>query len=139
MTAYWLHGGAIVTRVKTLSDEFNAAVGRQLRAEIAAAGSSIAAMARDIAIARSALDNYVTGKRAIPVPVLYAVCATVQVAPHLVLARAEERLSADSAQGAGVLTPFRRRTNVAGTDDTIPEVAFDSSVGHERDTDDLYQ
>lgn len=139
MTAYWAQAGAIVTRVKTLSEEFNAAVGRQLRGEIAAAGSSIAAMAREIGIARSALDNYVTGKRAIPVPVVYAVCAKVQVAPHLVLARAEERLNADSAREAGVVTPFRRRTNVAGTDDTIPEVAFDSPVGHERDTDDLYQ
>jgi transcriptional regulator with XRE-family HTH domain len=139
MTAYWVRAGAIVTRVKTPSEEFNAAVGRQLRGEIAAAGSSIAAMARDIGVARSALDNYVTGKRAIPVPVVYAVCAQVQVAPHLVLARAEERLSADSARGAGTLTPFRRRTDVAGTDENIPEVAFDSPVGHERDTDDLYQ
>jgi len=54
--------------------------------------SSIAAMARSIGIARSALDNYVTGKRAIPVPVVYAVCADVGIEPHLLLARAEERL-----------------------------------------------
>lgn len=128
-----------MTRVKTPSEEFNAAVGRQLRGEIAAAGSSVAAMAREIGIARSALDNYVTGKRAIPVPVVYAVCAAIQVAPHLVLARAEERLGNDTEQGAGVLTPFRRRANVPRTDETVPEVAFGSPVGHDRDTDDLYQ
>ncbi|WEK60417.1 MAG: XRE family transcriptional regulator [Candidatus Microbacterium colombiense] len=125
--------------MKTPSEEFNAAVGRQLRGEIGAAGSSIAAMARDIGIARSALDNYVTGKRSIPVPVVYAVCAAVKVAPHVLLQRAEERLSTDSDQGAGVLTPFRRRRDVTGSGEDIPEVAFGSRVGHEGDTDDLYQ
>lgn len=140
MTASWLQAGAIVTRVKTPSEEFNAAVGRQLRAEIAAAGSSIAAMSREIGIARSALDNYATGKRSIPVPILYAVCAAVSVEPHIVLARAEERLSVDSAAAAGgVLTPFRRRPNVRTPREDIPEVAFDSRLGHDGDTDDLYQ
>lgn len=138
MTAYRLRGDAIVTRVKTLPEEFNAAVGRQLRAEIAAAGSSIAAMARTIGIARSALDNYVTGKRAIPVPVVYSVCASLRVEPHIVFARAEERLSVDSAGATGVLTPFRRRPDVRGPREDIPEVAFDSGLGHEGDTDDLY-
>ena len=58
MTASWLHRGAIVTRVTTPAEEYNSAVGRQLKAEIAAAGSSIARMARDIDLSRSALDNY---------------------------------------------------------------------------------
>jgi transcriptional regulator with XRE-family HTH domain len=129
----------MVTRVKTPAEEFNAAVGRQLRAEIAAAGSSIAAKAREIGIARSALDNYVTGKRAIPVPIVYSVCASLRVEPHIVFARAEERLSVDTGTAAGVLTPFRPRTNVGGIGEDIPEVAFDSALGHEGDTDDLYQ
>lgn len=137
MTAYCRRGGAIVTRVKTSAELFNAAVGRQLRAEIAAAGSSIAAMARDAGIARSALDNYVTGKRAIPVPVVYTICAIISVAPHIVLARAEERLSADTA--GGTVTPLRRRANVATLGQDVSEVAFDSRLPHERDTDDLYQ
>lgn len=137
MTAYCSRNGAIVTRVKTSAELFNAAVGRQLRAEIAAAGSSIAAMARDAGIARSALDNYVTGKRAIPVPVVYTICAIINIAPHIVLARAEERLSADMS--GGTVTPLRRRTNVATLGEDVPEVAFDSRLSHERDTDDLYQ
>lgn len=137
MTAYRLRAGAIVTRVKTPSEEFNAAVGRQLRAEIAAAGSSIAAMARTIGIARSALDNYVTGKRAIPVPVVYAVCASLRVEPHIVFARAEERLRVDNAGASGELTPFRR-PNVRGPREDVREVAFDSGLGHHGDTDDLY-
>lgn len=139
MTAYCLWAAAIVTRVKTSAELFNAAVGRQLRAEIAAAGSSIAAMARDAGVARSALDNYVTGKRAIPVPVVYTVCAIINVAPHIVLARAEERLRADTMSTPGIVTPLRRRTNVATLGEDVPEVAFDSPLTHERDTDDLYQ
>lgn len=129
----------MVTRVKTSAELFNAAVGRQLRAEIAAAGSSIAAMARDAKIARSALDNYVTGKRAIPVPVVYTVCAIINVAPHLVLARAEERLNADTSGLSAVVTPLRSRADVPTPGQTMPEVAFTSPVSHERDTDDLYQ
>lgn len=138
MTAYCIHHGAIVTRVKTSAELFNAAVGRQLRAEIAAAGSSIAAMARDAGVARSALDNYVTGKRAIPVPVVYTVCAIINVAPHLVLARAEERLSADIASAPATITPLHRRPDVAPLSQDVPEVAFGSPLPHDRDTDDLY-
>ncbi|MFS0854584.1 XRE family transcriptional regulator [Microbacterium sp. 179-I 3D4 NHS] len=124
--------------MKSSAELYNAAVGRQLRAEIAAAGSSIAAMARDAGIARSALDNYVTGKRAIPVPVVYTVCAIVNVPPHLVLARAEERLSADTAGAAGTLTALRR-PNVTALGDDVREVAFESRLPHDGDTDDLYQ
>ena len=127
----------MVRRVKTPAEEFNDAVGRQLRAEIAASRSSIAAMARSISIARSALDNYVTGKRAIPVPVVYAVCATLGLEPHVLIARAEERLRADGEPTARI-TPIRRTPDVAGPREDIPEVAFDSSVRHDADTDDLY-
>jgi transcriptional regulator with XRE-family HTH domain len=127
-----------VTRVKTSADLFNAAVGRQLRAEIAAAGSSIAAMAREAGVARSALDNYVTGKRSIPVPLVYSVCSIINVAPHLVLARAEERLNADIASAPAPVTPLRARPDVAPLGDDVPEVAFGSTLPHDRDTDDLY-
>ncbi len=137
MTAFCRRSGDIVTRVKTSADLFNAAVGRQLRAEIAAAGSSIAAMARDAGIARSALDNYVTGKRAIPLPVVFTVCEIIHVTPHLVIARAEERLEADTA-GGGALIPLHRRPDVAAPVEDVPEVAFGSRLPHERDTDDLY-
>jgi len=137
MTASWRQAGAIVTRVKTPAESFNAAVGRQLRAEIAAAGSSIAAMAREIGFARSALDNYVTGKRAIPVPVVYAVGAALGVAPHVILSRAEERLGAEGDRHASVI-PFPSRPDVPGRRQNDAEVAFDSPLPHDADTDDLY-
>lgn len=138
MTIFWLHFGAIVCRVKTPADDFNAAVGSQLRAEIAAARSSIAAMARDIGIARSALDNYVTGKRSIPIPVVYQVCAVVGLEPHVLLDRAEDRLRADDAPAARI-SVLRRRPDVPGPRHDQREVAFDSGLRHGADTDDLYE
>lgn len=127
-----------MTHVKTPAEDFNAAVGRQLRGEIAAAGSSIAAMAREVGIARSALDNYVTGKRAIPIPVVYAVCVVLDIAPHVILTRAEERLRAESDGPSGTLTRLRPRTDVRGTREDTREVAFESRLAHDDDTDDLY-
>ncbi len=138
MAAFWRRHAAMVSRVKTPAEEFNEAVGRQMRAEIAASRSSIAAMARSIGIARSALDNYVTGKRAIPVPVVYAVCADLGVEPHVLLARAEERLRADGETTARI-TPIRRTPDVAGPREDSREVAFESGVRHDADTDDLYE
>lgn len=138
MAAFWRRAAAMVSQVKTPAEEFNDAVGRQMRAEIAASRSSIAAMARSIGIARSALDNYVTGKRAIPVPVVYAVCADLALEPHVLLARAEERLRADGEATARV-TPIRRAPDVAGPRDDVREVAFESRARHDSDTDDLYE
>lgn len=128
-----------MTHVTTPSDQFNAAVGRQLRAEIGAAGSSIAAMAREIGIARSALDNYVTGKRSIPVPIVYAVGASLSVEPHVIVERAEERLRAEGARRTATVTPLHRRPDVGGRGDTESEVAFRSPLPHDLDTDDLYE
>ncbi|WP_435746346.1 helix-turn-helix domain-containing protein [Microbacterium sp. PMB16] len=125
--------------MKTPAEQFNAAVGRQLRAEIAASRSSIAGMARTIGIARSALDNYVTGKRAIPVPVVYSICAALSVEPHVLVARAEERLQSDDGERTARISVLRRSPNVSGPRKDIPEVAFESHLRHDADTDDLYE
>ncbi len=125
--------------METSGEQFNAAVGRQLRAEIAAGGSSIAGMAREIGIARSALDNYVTGKRSIPVPTVYAVCVRLGIDPHIVIARAEERLQTEGGRRDATVTPLHPRTDVPGQRKNDAEVAFDSHLSHGRDTDDLYQ
>ncbi|MBT2486884.1 XRE family transcriptional regulator [Microbacterium sp. ISL-108] len=128
----------MVSRMKTSAEHFNAVVGSQLRAEIAAARSSIAAMARTIGIARSALDNYVTGKRAIPVPIVYAVCTALDLEPHVLIARAEERLHADGGERSARVTPLRRTPDVSGPREDVKEVAFESRLHHDADTDDLY-
>lgn len=139
MTASWLQPGAIVTHVKTQGERFNAAVGRQLRAEIAAAGSSIAGMAREIGVARSALDNYVTGKRSIPIPIVYCVGAALEVAPHVILARADERLRAEDGRLVAAVTPLRARADVPGRLQNETEVASESHLSDHQDTDDLYE
>lgn len=84
--------------MKARADRFNAAIGRQIRAEIGAAGSSISAVARDLGIARSALDNYVTGKRAIPIPVAYQVGEILGIDPQLIVSRATERFWAEDRE-----------------------------------------
>jgi transcriptional regulator with XRE-family HTH domain len=82
------------------AERFNAVLGRQLRAEIAAAGSSLSAVARELGMSRSALDNYVTGKRSIPVPVAYEVCAVLGVDVQRVVERAQERFGAEAPTSA---------------------------------------
>lgn len=106
--------------MNTPAERFNAAVGRQVRAEISAAGSSVAAMARRIGIARSALDNYVKGERSIPVPIVYAVCDAVQIEPHVLVERAEQRFVDDEATTSKV-TPIRRKRPTAPA--PLPRVA----------------
>lgn len=101
LTAVCSHFGARVRRVSTAASRFNAAVGRQIRAEISAAGSSISAMARAIGIARSTLDNYVNGDRDIPVPTVYAICADLGIDTHLLVKRAEERFASEELGGTG--------------------------------------
>lgn len=98
----------------TEGDLFNAALGRQLRAEIAAAGKTIAGTARAIGVARSALDNYVTGKRAIPVSVAYEIAAYLGIDPHTLVVRAEDRLSAERHN----VIAFPRRSNVGAPVET---------------------
>lgn len=116
------------------AEDFNAAVGRQLRAEIAAGGSNIASMSRAIGIARSALDNYVSGKRAIPVTVAYAICAELGVAPHTVVERAEERM-AETPLPAPIDFTSRRRSNVSGADETDDLLAAASDTHNTREDD----
>ncbi|ALX67373.1 helix-turn-helix domain-containing protein [Microbacterium sp. XT11] len=128
--------------METAGRQFNAAVGRQMKGEISAAGSSIAAMARELGIARSALDNYTTGKRAIPLTTFHDVCVALGMEPHEMLARAEERYRAEErargSQQAAPVTPLRRRPDVPDHRHNEAEVAFDSGVSHRDDTDDLY-
>lgn len=108
--------------MKARADRFNAAIGRQIRAEIGAAGSSISAVARELGIARSALDNYVTGKRAIPIPIAYQIGEILDVDPQLIVRRATERFWAEDRDDREVI--IRGRFGVASSmDDGLDAVA----------------
>lgn len=93
----------------TAAERFNAALGRQIRAEIAAGGSSIAAMSRTINVARSTLDNYVTGERAIPVTVAYAICESLRISPADVVRRAEDRFRSEELPSGDEIAAARAR------------------------------
>lgn len=113
--------------MRTEADRFNAALGRQIRAEIAAGGSSIAAMSRAINVARSTLDNYVTGERAIPVTVAYAICEELNISPADVIRRAEDRFRSEESSTTDQIAAARARKTgigVASTaDDELKAVA----------------
>lgn len=79
----------------TDAERFNAAVGKQMRAEISAGKYSVAGMARALGLSRSALINYLDGVRDIPVPAAYQVCAVLGILPHTLVKRAEERLDSE--------------------------------------------
>ena len=140
MTAYWLHAGAIVTHVKTPAEQFNAAVGRQLRAEIAAAGSSIAAMSRgDRHRQRSALDNYVTGKRAIPVPDRLLGLRGAATSSPTSCSAAPRSDSAPTAARTGALITVSAAAPMSAADEKIsPKSRSTRPSRHDDDTDDLY-
>jgi plasmid maintenance system antidote protein VapI len=95
--------------MKARSDRYNAAIGRQIRAEISAAGQSILGVAKQLGIARSTLDNYVTGKRDIPVPVAYQVAELLGLDPQTLIQRATERFHAEDKVGQSNVTAFPRR------------------------------
>lgn len=114
--------------MKARSDRYNAAIGRQIRAEISAAGQSILGVARELGMARSTLDNYVTGKRDIPVPVAYQVAEFLGIDPQVLIQRATERFHAeDKAAQSNVV---EGRFNVGASDENRLRPA-----ARERDTE----
>jgi transcriptional regulator with XRE-family HTH domain len=68
------------------------AVMAQIRAEAAAAGISISALAREVDVSRSSLDLYLNGRRQMPIDVLYRIAAVIGIDTVVILARAEQRL-----------------------------------------------
>lgn len=95
--------------MKARSDRYNAAIGRQIRAEISAAGQSILGVAKELGMARSTLDNYVTGKRDIPVPVAYQVAELLGLDPQTLIQRATERFHAEDKAGQSNVTTLPKR------------------------------
>jgi transcriptional regulator with XRE-family HTH domain len=63
----------------------------QLRAEVAAAGLSVAELCRRSGIPRPTIDRYLSGLRDVPMPVFYQIAETVRVEPATILLRAKER------------------------------------------------
>ncbi|MCS0500608.1 helix-turn-helix domain-containing protein [Protaetiibacter mangrovi] len=83
--------------VATDAERFAETVAAQVRAEIAAAGTTVAGVARTTGINRETLDRWVKGERAMNLATLYRIAAAVGVPPHTIVERAEERFAKTAA------------------------------------------
>jgi len=79
------------------AERFARTVAAQVRAEIAAAGTTVAGVARATGINRETLDRWVKGERALSMPTLYRISVAVGVEPHVIVQRAEERFASETA------------------------------------------
>lgn len=70
---------------------FTLAVAAQLRAEISAAGLSVAEAARRSNVPRGSLVRYLDGTRELPVSVMYQMADTLGISVPVFVTRADER------------------------------------------------
>lgn len=103
------------------SEEFNSAVGAQLRAELSAAEISISEAAKRIGIARSTLNFYVKGERAIPVGVAYEVSLLVRTPLNVIVNRAQERFETNLKENVQPL-PHNNVYEIDDLDTLPPEI-----------------
>ncbi|TXK17187.1 helix-turn-helix domain-containing protein [Homoserinibacter sp. GY 40078] len=83
------------------AERFAQTVAAQVRAEIAAANTTVAGVARATGINRETLDRWVKGERALSITTLYRIASAVDVPPHVIVQRAEERFAAQSGSDVG--------------------------------------
>ena len=83
------------------AERFARSVAAQVRAEIAAANTTVAGVARTAGINRETLDRWVKGERALSIPTLYRIAVAVGVGPHVIVQRAEERFAAEGSADVG--------------------------------------
>ncbi|MDR1513864.1 MAG: helix-turn-helix transcriptional regulator [Propionibacteriaceae bacterium] len=82
---------------ETPADDWDAertAIMAQLRAEIAAAGLSVAELCRRAGVPRPTIDRYLAGERDMPLSTLHRIARAVRVEPATILARAKDRRGA---------------------------------------------
>ncbi|PZQ91905.1 MAG: hypothetical protein DI534_02845 [Leifsonia xyli] len=101
---------------------FAQAVAAQVRAEIAAANTTVAGVARATGINRETLDRWVKGERAMTLSTLFRIAAAVALDPHVIVERAEERFSAGSG-ARDVGRPLDYEVTPEGPDAALPHAA----------------
>ncbi|MGC0144423.1 helix-turn-helix domain-containing protein [Pseudactinotalea sp. Z1732] len=77
--------------METTSERFNAAVGAQMRAEIAAHGYNVKSAAEAMGIARGVLIRYLEGQRNIPISVAARLADLLEMPLSTLIQRAEDR------------------------------------------------
>lgn len=71
-------------------DAFNAAVAEELRAQRARTKQTIQDLVDATGLSKSAVLNYLNGKRDIPVPMLVELCRALDVSPRVIFENAEK-------------------------------------------------
>lgn len=74
------------------AEAFNAAVAAELRAERGRRQTTIADVVDATGLSKSAVLNYMNGKRAIPIPALMDLSRALQVDPRVIFDRAEQAI-----------------------------------------------
>lgn len=74
-------------------EQFEAAVLAQLQAEIKTAGTSIPKLAAQLDYDYNTYWRYITGRRSIPLPVLFATIDALGITPALLMQEAERRMN----------------------------------------------
>ncbi len=73
-------------------DAFNSAVAAELRAERGRKKVTIDSLVNLTGLSKSAVMNYMNGKRDIPTPAFVELCRALGISPRLVFERAEETI-----------------------------------------------
>ncbi|KAM9863097.1 hypothetical protein ACI1US_00982 [Leucobacter sp. BZR 635] len=120
---------------KNEAEAFAQTVAAQVRAEIGARDSSVAAISRETGINRETLDRWVKGERQFNVANLFRVADALGMDTHLLIKRAEERFVEENAysrlaQTEAEIIVGRFGQNAANeTDDDIPQNVEEAWAG----------
>lgn len=109
---------------KNEAEAFAQTVAAQVRAEIGARDSSVAAISRATGINRETLDRWVKGERQFNVANLFRVADALGMDTHLLIKRAEERFMEEHAS-----------SKLAQTEAEIIVGRFGQNAGNENDDD----
>lgn len=120
---------------KSEAEAFAQTVAAQVRAEIGARDSSVAAIARATGINRETLDRWVKGDRQFSIANLFRVADALGMDTHLLIKRAEERFIAENTSSklaktdAEIIVGRFGKNADADTDDDIPENVEEAWAG----------
>ena len=89
------------------SEQYGQAVAQQLRAEIAAAGLTVATIAKRGDIPRVSLDRWIKGERPLTVANLYRVCAAIPIDPRVLIERATLRFHEQTGTSIRTILGYR--------------------------------
>ncbi|MDV8147396.1 helix-turn-helix transcriptional regulator [Arthrobacter sp. B10-11] len=79
--------------METYAERLESSLSKQIRVELTERDMDQADLARGIGIEPATLNRYIKGHRSMPLPTFFKVAETLAVSPHILLQRAEARVS----------------------------------------------